>query len=128
MKRPLQSAIVAALVLAALPTSITAQITVEAEIAERIVDRMPQDAGVLFPADIGELFCWTRVTGAADTTIQHVWIHGDLEFPVAHEIGGSPWRTWSSKVIPEEWAGDWSVEIRDAEGNVLETLQFTVGG
>lgn len=128
MKRQLQSAILATLVFTAIPASVAAQVTVEAEIAAGIVDRMPQDAGVLFPVDVGEVFCWTRVTGAAGTTIQHVWIHGDMEFPVAQQIGGSPWRTWTSKTIPAEWAGDWSVEIRDENGEVLETLQFTVGG
>jgi hypothetical protein len=42
-------------------------------------------------------------------------------------MGGSPWRTWSSKTIPPEWSGEWSVEIRDASGAVLETVGFTVG-
>lgn len=101
--------------------------TVEAQIAEQVVDREPQGAGTVFGADVGEVFCWTRVTGAAGTTIQHVWIHDGVEYPVSLDIGGSPWRTWSSKNIPPEWAGDWRVEIRDASGNVLEGLSFTVG-
>jgi hypothetical protein len=128
MNRQFMSAIVVAVVSAALPDSLTAQISVEAEIAGQIVDRMPQDVGTSFPADVGQLFCWTRLTGATGTTIHHVWIHGDMEFPVAQAIGGSPWRTWTSKTIPAEWAGDWRVEIRDEDGDVLETLRFTVGG
>jgi hypothetical protein len=54
-------------------------------------------------------------------------MHDGQEFPVDLEIGGSPWRTWSSKAIPPEWSGDWSVEIRDADGAVLETVGFTIG-
>nr|NIV49387.1 DUF2914 domain-containing protein [Gammaproteobacteria bacterium] len=33
----------------------------------------------------------------------------------------------SSKVVPPAWTGEWRVEVRDDEGNVLETLTFTVG-
>jgi len=119
----------AVLVAAALgaPDRATAQVTVEAQIAEAIVDRAPQNPGTEFPADVGSVSCWSTVTGAAGTTIQHVWIHGEMEFPVTLQIGGSPWRTWSSKRIPPEWAGEWRVEIRDAEGNLLDTLAFTVG-
>ncbi len=101
--------------------------SVEAEIAIRIVDRMPEGAGSEFAADVGELFLWSRVTGGEGTTIHHVWIHGEDEYSVALEIDGSPWRTWSSKAIPAEWTGEWRVEIRDDTGNVLDALTFTVG-
>jgi hypothetical protein len=104
-----------------------AQPTVEAEVATSIVDRMPQGSASQFPADVGELYVWTRVTGAGGTTMQHVWMHDGNEYPVAIAVGGSPWRTWSSKVIPTEWAGEWTVEIRAQDGAVLETLSFTVG-
>ena len=102
--------------------------SVEAQIAAQIVDREPQEAGAVFAADVGQVYCWSRVSGAEGTTIQHVWIHDDTEYPVSLDIGGSPWRTWSSKSIPPEWAGDWRVEIRDGQGNMMETLSFTVGG
>lgn len=103
------------------------QVTVEAQIATAVVDRMPEGSGTTFPADVGELYCWTRVTDGGGTTLQHVWIYNGEEQSVSLAIGGSPWRTWSSKTIPADWTGDWRVEIRDADGNVLETLSFTVG-
>ncbi len=109
------------------PALLSAQVSVEVEVARQIVDRMPQDPGTAFPVDVGDVFCWSRVTGAAGTTIQHVWIHGEMEFPFSLDIGGSPWRTWTSKTIPPEWAGDWRVEIRDADGTLLDTVSFTVG-
>ncbi len=121
------TAVACAMLGLALPGLLSAQVSVEAEIARQIVDRMPQDSGTSFPVDVGEVFCWSRVTGAAGTTIQHVWIHGEMEFSVSQEIGGSPWRTWTSKTIPPEWAGEWRVEIRDGDGNLLDTMPFTVG-
>lgn len=111
----------------AAPVDVAAQVEVEASIAAAIVDRMPDNPTTSFAADVGTLYAWTRVTGAAGTTIQHVWIHDGQEHAVSLEIGGSPWRTWSSKEIPAEWAGAWTVEVRDAAGAVLETLSFTVG-
>ena len=101
--------------------------SVEAEVATAVVDRMPQGSGSSFPATVGELYVWSRVTDAGGTSIQHVWMHDGNEYPVTLAIGGSPWRTWSSKAIPPEWAGEWQVQIRAQNGTVLETLSFTVG-
>lgn len=109
-------------------SQVEAQVTVDAQVAAEIVDRMPSNPSSTFPADVGEVACWTLVEGGADTTIQHIWIHDEMEFPVSLQVGGSPWRTWSRKTIPEEWAGDWRVEIRDEAGNLLDTVSFTVGG
>jgi len=100
---------------------------VEAELATAVVDRMPVGAAQTFPADVGEVFVWMRVTEAGGSTLHHVWIHGEDEWSVPLQIGGSPWRTWSSKRIPPEWAGEWRVEIRDDSGTLLEALSFTVG-
>ena len=55
-----------------------AAVTAEAVLARSIVDRVPQDTGTAFPADVGELTLWTRVTGAAaESVIHHVWMRGD---------------------------------------------------
>lgn len=109
------------------PLQVQGQVTVEAEVATAVVDRMPQGSATQFPADVGELFVWTRVTDAGGASIRHVWMHDGNEYPVTLAVGGSPWRTWSTKAIPPEWAGEWTVEIRAQDGTVLETLSFTVG-
>jgi hypothetical protein len=102
--------------------------TVEAVLARSVVDRAPQDTGVAFPADVGQLVLWMRVTGGEGQTLNHVWFHGDTEVGnVPLTIGGSPWRTWSRKTIPMEATGAWHVEIRDAAGTVLKRIDFTVG-
>jgi hypothetical protein len=115
---------------AAAAAAATAQsvVTVEAVLARNVVDRAPQDTGVAFPADVGGLVLWTRVTGGAGQTLNHAWFHGDTEVGnVPLSIGGSPWRTWSRKTIPMEATGAWHVEIRDAAGTVLKRIDFTVG-
>ena len=114
--------------LAAQDTTVAASqdVTVEMVIASSVADRMPVDSASTFQADIGRVACWTRVNGAAGTTIHHVWIHDGQEFPVPMVIGGSPWRTWSTKEIQAEWTGDWRVEVRNASGTVLATASFTI--
>lgn len=113
-----------------LAAPLAAQNTVEAElrIAEDVVDREPVGEGEAFPADVGELVAWTSVTGAEGRVIEHVWRHGEQEWVVPLNIGGSPWRTWSRKTVPPELAGDWEVVVRVQDGQVLAMRAFTVGG
>jgi hypothetical protein len=121
-----------ALVALLAPLGVSAQMGLsvpESSVATNVVDRMPTGVATMFPADVERVYAWTRVQGAeGETTVHHVWIHGEVErADLELSIGGSPWRTWSNKAIPPEWAGDWRVEIRDDSGNVLETIRFTVG-
>ena len=54
------------------------EITVEAAAATAISDRLPVDTGSAFPADVGRVWLWTKVSGAGGTTITHVWSHPSL--------------------------------------------------
>lgn len=103
-------------------------VAVEAVVAKSVMDRAPVDSGTAFPADVGQLVLWTRVSGAAGSMIRHVWFHGDTEVSnVELSVGSSPYRTWSRKTIPADWMGAWHVEVRDASGNVVQRVDFTVG-
>jgi hypothetical protein len=100
----------------------------ESAIALDVIDREPQGTNTSFGADVGRVFCFTRVVGSeGETTVHHVWYHGEEErADVELRVGGSSWRVWSSKAIVPEWTGQWRVEVQDAQGNVIETIQFTV--
>lgn len=106
-----------------------AALTVEAVLARSVVERVPQDTGTAFSADVGELILWTRVSGGtADDRIHHVWFHGDTQVAdVELHVGGSPWRTWSRKTVSPQATGAWSVEVRNAAGDVLQRIAFTIG-
>ena len=113
----------------AVPGAVRAQLSVEeSAIALDVIDRMPVGSDSSFVASVGTVYCWMRVAGAeGEVAIHHVWFHGDQEMAdIELRIGGSPWRTWSSKAIVPEWTGDWRVEVRDSAGNVIETIRFTV--
>lgn len=79
--------------------------------------------GTTFPE--GKVFCWSKIASAsAATTIKHVWYNGTekmLETPL--NIPFTPYRTYSNKnVVP----GNWKVEVVDATGAVLKSIEFTV--
>lgn len=75
--------------------------------------------------DSGRVFCWTKVgTVSAATSIKHVWYFGEeKKFEIDLSVPSSGYRTYSSKTV---WPGSWKVEVTDAAGTVLKTLEFTV--
>lgn len=97
-------------------------------ITTQIVNRQPVDQIQTFSASVGKLYCFTRITGAqGDTTITQVWYHeGKVMARVQLPVRSSDWRTWSSKRIMPGWAGAWKVEVLDAQGNILQTIPFTL--
>ena len=102
-------------------------VTADIAVGKGITDRMPTDTASAFPADVGSLVCWTRVTGASGQKTTFVWSHGPHSDTVSTNIGGSPWRTYSRKTIPADWTGEWKVEVHDSTGSVVASKTFTVG-
>lgn len=93
-----------------------------------VEDRKPVGADTAFADTIGQVYCFTTISGAEDeTTVSHVWYLNDEEkASVDLSVKGKTWRTWSSKRIPPEWDGTWKVEVKSAEGNVLMSKEFVV--
>lgn len=98
------------------------------EIGTSVEDRKIVQPDSSFEASIGSLFCFTRITGAQDTTqIHHVWYYDDEEMArTTLDVRSEDWRTWSSKTILPEWIGDWRVVIEDADGEELASQQFEI--
>lgn len=101
----------------------------KAVMARTMEEREPAGEATAFPRDVGQIVCFTRLDAPADTVIYHVWRHGEtLHAKVQLSVGAGSWRTWSRKRIHPSWTGDWTVDIEDETGEVLETLRFTIGG
>ena len=97
-------------------------------ICEDVVDREPVDEGTSFSVSVGRLYYFTKIVGAETATeVTHVWWFGSVERArITLPVGGSSWRTHSSKVLQAHEIGTWRVEVIDADGNNLETVEFTV--
>ena len=99
-----------------------------AAICKDPVDHEPVDSGNSFTADVGKLYCFTKITGAqSPTQVTHVWLFDGTERArVDLAVNAVSWRTFSSKIIQQHELGAWRVDVLDAEGNVLKTLEFEV--
>jgi hypothetical protein len=107
------------------------KLVVDAVLCTNVVDREPVGEATDFPADVDRVYLWTKVTGLpeGDTSfIHHVWLKGGEEMAdIELVVKGDPWRTYSYKTIPPEWAGDWEVKVTGPDGNVIKSIPFTVG-
>ena len=102
--------------------------SVELAIGKSIEAGNPVDTASSFPADVGQVAGWSRVTGmTAGSKITHLWIHGADSSRVELNIGGSPWRTYSRKTIPAGATGDWTLEVLGADGAKLASKTIKVG-
>lgn len=98
----------------------------EVAVGTGIENRMLAGQAETFPLSAGRLFCFSKVSNAEGTEIEHVWYKGDVETArVKLAIGGSPWRTHSSKRLGEDGAGEWRCDVVQA-GNVIQSVKVKV--
>ncbi|MDX1591005.1 MAG: DUF2914 domain-containing protein [Balneolaceae bacterium] len=127
----MKSFFITAILFLSLQTAAVSQsLTVEEfEFGTAVENREIVNPGTSFPADVEQVFCFTRISGAEDeTTITHIWYLDGVEMATVDlPVRNSSWRTWSSKTIFSDWTGEWSVDVLDSEGNMLMSKTFTVG-
>jgi len=107
----------------------TPEVRVEdAVICRDVVSLDPVGSGDVFTSDLKKLMCFTRVVGAKeDTEIIHNWYFGEkLLASISLHVGSDNWRTYSSKTILPEYAGEWKVEIVLPDGRLLKKIYFIV--
>jgi hypothetical protein len=99
-----------------------------AVIATAIEERQPQGVAQSFDPNVEKVYCYTKIEGGSQgSQIHHVWKHdGDEVANVKLNVNGETWRTYSSKVIEPNRTGSWTVEIQDAQGNLLKEVPFQV--
>jgi hypothetical protein len=78
----------------------------------------------------GTYFFYTRLLAGANTTVEHRWyrderMHQVMKLRVA-ATPGSGYRTYSSNTVSAERAGTWRVELRAADGTVLQEERFVI--
>lgn len=99
----------------------------ETQVGTSVVDRTLSGAAESFPAGTEKVFCFARVSNIpVDGQIEFVWLKGDAEQArVAQTVRSSPYRTWSSKNLGADGAGDWRCEIVH-DGKVIQSTKFKV--
>ena len=97
-------------------------------IAGSVEDKEPVGIVNMFPAVTEKVYCFLEARNIVeDTMISFVWYHNeDSKATVTLPLGKSRrWRTYSSKKLAG-LKGDWKVELQDAEGNVVDSVTFSV--
>jgi Protein of unknown function (DUF2914) len=94
----------------------------EAKLGKGVQDRQITEEATTFAVN-DKVYLWLKVTGGP-AELKVNWKIDDQTDAVSLKIGGSPWRTWSTKTAFK--AGDWTVTVTDAGGQVLKEMKFTV--
>ena len=98
--------------------------------ATAVKRRRPVEPGDRFEANGESVWAWASVrnSGPSKSHVWMIWKHeGTVRSRVRLNVGQSPrWRTWSRFRMRAKHVGQWSVETTDADGVVLDTLEFEV--
>jgi hypothetical protein len=99
----------------------------EIHICAAVEDRQPSGVGTVFSDDLDKIYCFTKISGAEDTTyVNHVWYFGNDEIVrVNLPIKSPSWRTWSSKKL-NMGLGNGRVEIVSESGDILGKAEFEI--
>jgi hypothetical protein len=93
-----------------------------------VENREPVGVAETFPASTEKVYCFLEATNIAkDTEVSFVWFHGEEEMSkISLPLKTGPkWRTNASKNL-RGLMGDWKVEIKDADGNLVQDVKFKV--
>ena len=72
---------------------------------------------------------FTELRGMEGQKVKHRWsFGGEVLAEIEFNVGGQRWRVWSSKNLMPEWAGEWTVEVVDAEDNTVSSKSFEYAG
>jgi hypothetical protein len=101
---------------------------VRSVIGTGVENREPLGVAETFPAATEKVCCFLEATHiSSDTEVSLIWFHGEKEmgkFSLPLKTGPR-WRTYAFKNLGG-LKGDWKVEIRDVNGNLLKENKFKV--
>ena len=68
---------------------------------------------------------FTEITNMSGQTVTHQWTHLDkIMFEKTFEVKAERWRVWTSKTLIPNWTGTWTVNVLDADSELLTSKSF----
>lgn len=100
----------------------------ESTVCENVRNGIPEQTAVAFSVDLNRVYCYTDFNTVSEKSFAyHNWyIRDTLKASVKLTVRPPRWSTYSSIQLRDSVKGPWRVEITDEEGNILETLRFSV--
>lgn len=109
---------------AASATTATA-VVAQDQFTTAINNRVPADNITTLDNSHDQVFFYSVLKDAAGQTITHRWQYdGKTVAEVKFEPKSNHWRVWSSKKLLPGQTGTWTVQVVDANGNVLDSKTF----
>lgn len=91
-----------------------------------IEEREPADEVDTLSTAVDKVYFFTEIHGMSGATVTHRWMHdGEVKAEVPFHISGSKWRVYSSKNLLSDWTGDWTVQVVDDAGEIIQESNFT---
>ena len=95
------------------------------QFTSQIDNREPVDQLVSVPVEMQKVIYFTELLNFQGEKITHQWTYQDQEmYAFSFEVNGPRWRVWSSKRMLPKWSGSWTVNILDANQQVLHSDSF----
>ena len=101
---------------------------VRAVMCESIKAYKPVNVAVVFSTKLGRVSCFTEFDPVPkQTTITHKWYQRDnLVTEKKLTINPPSWSSFTSVQLRDADKGPWRVEISDEDGNIMQTLRFSI--
>jgi hypothetical protein len=95
---------------------------------EDVKENKPYNEGLTFSSDLGKISCYTEFDPVPErTSIYHCWyFNNNLSTRRKLILNPPRWSALSQIQVRETEKGPWRVEITDEEGNILQTLRFSI--
>ena len=101
----------------------------KAVLCERVINsNTPVNEGVVFSSNLGRLICFTDFDPVYEpTVIYHKFYFRDkLSSKFPFTLKPPRWAAQSTIQLRESDKGPWRVEITDADGNIINTIRFSI--
>ena len=111
--------------LSALSNSIFAGEVNRAQFTSQIDNREPVDQLVSVPVEMLKVNYFTELLNFQGEKITHQWTFQNQEmYSLSFDVQGARWRVWSSKRMLPKLSGSWTVNVLDANNQVIHSDSF----
>jgi hypothetical protein len=101
---------------------------IKAVMCEDMKGGAPRYPAIVFSVTLGKVFCFTDFDPVPEKTfVYHNWYFRELKrASVKLSLNTPRWATFSTVKMRATDKGPWRMEITDPQGNILETLRFSI--
>ena len=95
---------------------------------ELVKNGSPMNKAAVFSSTLKKVYCYTNFTSVPEKVFTfHNWYLRDrLKASIKLVLRPTRWSTYSAMELRSSDRGPWRVEVTDEDGNVLETLRFSI--